>query len=128
MHVTTSLATVTDLSVRGTPRHVRQHFAPISLRKLSIIIPCYNEAPTIAVILDKVTDVILTHNIDKEIIVVNDCSKDDTDLMIQEYISDNPEAPIRYVRHAINKGKGASVNTGLQLATGDYTLIQDADL
>lgn len=114
--------------VRITPRHVRNHPVHISVRKLSIIIPCYNEASTIAVILDKVTDTTLTHDIEKEIIVINDCSKDDTDLMIQEYIQDNPEINIKYIRHAENKGKGAAVHSGLEQATGDYVLIQDADL
>ncbi|GGB23767.1 glycosyl transferase [Puia dinghuensis] len=70
----------------------------------------------------------LTHSIEKEIIVVNDCSKDDTDLMIREYIDDNPNTPIKYFSHPHNQGKGAAIQTGLQAATGDYLIIQDADL
>jgi glycosyltransferase involved in cell wall biosynthesis len=113
---------------RTTPRHVKQSPNQISIRKISVIIPCYNEAPTIAIILDKVIDVELTNAIEKEIIVVNDCSKDDTDLMIKEYIFDNSEAPIRYVIHNKNQGKGTAIQSGLAIATGDYVIIQDADL
>jgi glycosyltransferase involved in cell wall biosynthesis len=113
---------------RKTPRHVRRPEVHQQINKLSVIIPCYNEAATIAVILDKVTDVELLHHIEKEIIVVNDCSKDDTDLMIREYLEDNPQAPIRYILHEVNQGKGAAVHTGMGAATGDYIVIQDADL
>lgn len=117
-----------DLPVRKTPRHVKRPAVNQPIRKLSIIVPCYNEAGTIALILDKVTETILINDIEKEIIVVNDCSKDDTDLIIREYMEDNPEAPIRYFAHNVNQGKGSSVHTGLREATGDYVLIQDADL
>lgn len=113
---------------RHTPRHIRRSSAYQPVKRLSIIVPCYNEASTIAIILDKITDVELPHPIEKEIIVVNDCSKDDTDLMIREYMEDNPDAPIRYTRHETNKGKGAAVHTGIMGATGDYLIIQDADL
>lgn len=127
MPETTQLAS-TSSAMRSTPRHVKRAAAHPNICKLSIIIPCYNEASTIAILLDKVTDVELLHNIEKEIIVINDCSKDDTDLMIREYIVDNPLAPIHYFRHSVNQGKGMAVHTGLQNATGDYVLIQDADL
>jgi len=113
---------------RTTPRHTRQAKVNQYIKKLSIIIPCYNEAATIATILDKISDVELPHNIEKEIIVVNDCSKDDTDLMIREYMEDNPGAPIRYIRQEVNQGKGAAVHVGIANATGDYLIIQDADL
>jgi glycosyltransferase involved in cell wall biosynthesis len=113
---------------RNTPRHVKRPVVNRMIHKLSIIIPCYNEASTIAVILDKVTDTVLQHSIEKEIIVVNDCSQDDTDLMVREYLMDNPSSPIRYIRHLVNKGKGAAIHTGISVATGDYLLIQDADL
>jgi glycosyltransferase involved in cell wall biosynthesis len=116
------------VSARKTPRHVRKPAINHPVKKLSIIIPCYNEAGTIAVILDKVSDVDLIDQIGKEIIVVNDCSRDDTDLMIREYLEDNPGSPIRYICHETNKGKGAAVHTGMQAATGDYVIIQDADL
>jgi glycosyltransferase involved in cell wall biosynthesis len=66
--------------------------------------------------------------IEKDILVINDFSTDDTELMLQEYLEDNPDAPISYFRHSKNKGKGAAVHTGIRNATGDYILIQDADL
>ena len=86
---------------RTTPRHVRKDQRHISIRKLSIIIPCYNEASTIAIILDKVMDVVLSHGIEKEVLLINDCSKDDTGLMISEYLAENPEAPIKYIGRAL---------------------------
>jgi glycosyltransferase involved in cell wall biosynthesis len=113
---------------RTTPRHIRHTNVNQYIKRLSIIIPCYNEAATIAIILDKISDVELPHHIEKEIIVVNDCSKDDTDLMIQEYMEDNPAVPIHYIRQEINRGKGAAVHAGIANATGDYLIIQDADL
>jgi glycosyltransferase involved in cell wall biosynthesis len=114
--------------VRTIPRHVRQRNGNQYIKKLSIIIPCYNEASTIALLLDKVIDVELPVGIEKEIIVINDCSKDDTNLMINEYLEDNPNVPIRYIQHTVNQGKGAAVHTGIATATGDYLIIQDADL
>jgi glycosyltransferase involved in cell wall biosynthesis len=114
--------------MRRTPRHTRKTANEALLRRLSIIIPCYNEAGTIAVLLDKVADAHLPGGIEKEIIVINDYSQDDTELMIQEYVEDNPQVGITYIRHPFNKGKGAAVQSGIQAATGDYLLIQDADL
>lgn len=114
--------------VRTTPRHVKQLKINQYIKKLSIIIPCYNEASTIAIILDKILDVDLPYNIEKEIIVVNDCSKDDTDLMVREYMEDNPSTPIQYIRQDVNRGKGAAVHVGISHAKGDYLIIQDADL
>ncbi len=114
--------------VRRTPRHIKRSAHSIVIQKLSILIPVYNEASTISVLLDKVCDVDLVGSIEKEIIVVNDCSKDDTDLMIREYIEDNPSAPIYYISKTVNQGKGDAVRTALQCATGDYIIIQDADL
>lgn len=113
---------------RTTPRHIKHTTVNQYIKRLSIIIPCYNEAVTIAIILDKISDVELPYNIEKEIIVVNDCSKDDTELMIREYMEDNPGVPIRYFRQEINQGKGAAVHVGIANATGDYLIIQDADL
>ena len=113
---------------RTTPRHIRRPSANHHIKRLTVIIPCFNEASTIALILDKVCDVELPGTMDKEIIVVNDCSTDDTDLMISEYMEDNPAAPIRYIRHEVNSGKGAAVHAGIAATTGDYLIIQDADL
>ena len=95
---------------------------------LSILIPAYNEERTLHLILDKVAAVQLTAGIEKEIILVNDCSTDDTDGAIKKYIKDHPELNISYYAHEVNKGKGAALHTGIQKAKGDYLIIQDADL
>jgi glycosyltransferase involved in cell wall biosynthesis len=97
-------------------------------KKLSIIIPCYNEEKTIHKILDKVNAVTLSGGISKEIILVNDCSKDGTREALENYISKHPEVNYRLLHHEVNKGKGAALHTGIQHATGDYVIIQDADL
>lgn len=98
------------------------------IKKLSIIIPAYNEGSTIHLILDKIREVILVGGTDKEIIIVNDCSTDDTESAILRYMNANPDMDIRYHRHEINMGKGAALHTGISMATGEYTVIQDADL
>ena len=96
--------------------------------KLSIVIPAYNESKTICLILDKVKNVTLLNNIRKEIIIVNDCSTDDTEDCALKYIENNSYLSIKYLEHDINKGKGAAIRTGIQNATGEYLIIQDADL
>lgn len=98
------------------------------ITKLSIIVPAYNEEKTIHLILDKVKDVELINNIKKEIIIVNDCSSDNTEGAINNYISKNPSLGIKYFEHEINKGKGAALHTGISKASGEYLIIQDADL
>lgn len=98
------------------------------LKKLSIIIPAYNEGNTIHLILDKVKEVNLLNDIEKEIIIVNDCSSDHTEEAIQDYIKNNDKLNIQYHKHEFNKGKGAALHTGISKATGEYTIIQDADL
>jgi glycosyltransferase involved in cell wall biosynthesis len=96
--------------------------------KLSIVIPAYNEGPTIHRILNKVKEVNLINNIDKEIIIVNDCSKDNTEESILDYQKSNPTLSISYYKHEVNAGKGAALRTGIQKATGDFIIVQDADL
>jgi glycosyltransferase involved in cell wall biosynthesis len=96
--------------------------------KLSIVIPAYNEGPTIHRILNKIKAVELIEDIEKEVIITNDCSTDDTDASIKRYMEANPELAIKYNRHEVNKGKGAALHTGIRHATGDYIIIQDADL
>lgn len=100
----------------------------MSIEKLSIIIPAYNEGNTIHLILDKIKSVKLIDNIQKELIIVNDYSKDHTEQAIMDYQSANPELNIQYYKHEFNKGKGAALHTGIAKATGDYLIIQDADL
>lgn len=96
--------------------------------KLSIIIPAYNEAPTIHKILDKISSVQLLQQVEKEIIIINDYSTDNTEEAIQQYILQNTQLNIQYKKHEINKGKGAALHTGIKEATGDFIVIQDADL
>ena len=98
------------------------------MKKLSIIIPAYNEGNTIHFILDKVKSVQLIGGLEKEIIIVNDCSKDHTEAAINSYIIQNPDLNIQYYKHEINKGKGAALHTGISKAKGDFLVIQDADL
>ncbi|EAY28816.1 glycosyltransferase [Microscilla marina ATCC 23134] len=103
-------------------------FIQMKINKLSVIIPAYNEEKTIHLILNKVKDVQLLDNIKKEIVIVNDCSKDGTEEAIQKYIEANPELHISYFKHEKNQGKGAALHTGIQKASGEYLIIQDADL
>ncbi len=98
------------------------------IKKLSIVIPAYNEGPTIHHILNRVKVVTLIEGIVKEIIIVNDCSRDNTEEAILKYRDENPDLNIQYFRHEVNQGKGAALHTGISKATGEYLIIQDADL
>ncbi len=100
----------------------------MTFNKLSIVIPAYNEGATIHLILDRVKAVELKNGILKELILVNDCSTDNTEQAILDYQAANPELNIAYYKHEVNKGKGAALHTGISKATGEYTVIQDADL
>ena len=100
----------------------------MKFKKLSIVIPAYNEGNTIHLILDKIKAVELINHLTKEIIIVNYCSTDHTENAIVDYRSNNPDLEIRYYKHEVNKGKGAALHTGIAQATGEYLIIQDADL
>ena len=95
---------------------------------LSVIIPAYNEENTISTILDKIQEVKLINNGRIELIIVNDCSTDNTEQVVRDYMDKHPSVNIQYKSHAVNKGKGAALHTGITSAKGDYLVIQDADL
>lgn len=95
---------------------------------LSIVIPAYNEEKTIHLILEKVRKTVLPAGLKKEIVIVNDCSKDNTKGEIKRYQTTHPTFNVQYFEHEINQGKGAALRTGIAKATGDYLIIQDADL
>jgi glycosyltransferase involved in cell wall biosynthesis len=104
---------------------------PNKIKKLSIIIPAYNEEKTILLILERINAVKLIRNIEKEVIIINDCSTDNTEKIINAYIANIKSVTlnnIKYIRHNVNQGKGAAIHTGIAEATGDYLLVQDADL
>ena len=97
-------------------------------KTLSILIPAYNEGNTIHLILDKIIAVNLPENIDKEIIIVNDCSSDDTKEAIESYFKKSSFINYKLFNQTKNKGKGAAIHKAIELAKGDYIIIQDADL
>jgi glycosyltransferase involved in cell wall biosynthesis len=98
------------------------------IKSLTIVVPAYNEAKTISIILNKLVNLRSIFGVEKEIIVVNDCSKDNTDKAVERFIAKNSGSNIRLISHEVNKGKGAAIRTGIQHATGDCVIIQDADL
>lgn len=101
--------------------------------KLSIVIPVYNEEKTIHLILDKILEVNLINQLEKEIILVNDCSTDGSKEALMRYIDNfnsNPQPGVefKFVEQEVNKGKGAALHRGFDEATGDFIIVQDADL
>ncbi|GAB2946506.1 glycosyltransferase family 2 protein [Hymenobacter coalescens] len=99
-----------------------------SFNTLSIVIPVYNEARTIHEILDRLRELELMGGIRKEIILVDDCSRDGSSEAINSYAARHPDMQLRLLRHEVNQGKGAALHTGIREATGEYVIIQDADL
>lgn len=100
----------------------------MNIRKLSILIPAYNEEATIHEILDRLDEVKLIQNIAKEIVIVNDASRDRTKEVVEAYIAAHPQMDIRLFSQTVNQGKGAAIHRAIQEASGDYLIVQDADL
>jgi glycosyltransferase involved in cell wall biosynthesis len=95
---------------------------------LSVLIPLYNEEEFIHELLTRVISAPLPDGLNRELIVVDDCSTDDSAASAEEFIASHPDVLIRLIRHEKNQGKGAAVRTAIQFATGQYSIIQGADL
>ena len=100
----------------------------MTIRTLSIIMPAFNEEKFVSDVLQKVTSVLLDGQVEKEIVIVNDCSTDRTKLTIEQFILQNPSQKIKLITHEKNQGKGACIRTGLQYTSGEVLIIQDTDL
>lgn len=98
------------------------------MRKLSILVPAYNEEKTVGAVLERLRDVELIGGLRKEVVVVNDCSQDRTEEFVARFAALNPQLELRYLTHSENLGKGAALHTGIAHATGDFIVVQDADL
>ncbi len=95
---------------------------------LSIVIPAFNEADTIHYILTKIKQTQLIGGLGKEILIVDDCSTDQTQQAVAKYHQENSDLTIRYSRNEKNRGKGFSLARGIREALGDFVIVQDADL
>lgn len=98
------------------------------IRKLSILIPAYNEESTIYEVLEKVDQLPLVRGVDKEIVVINDYSSDHTQEQVEQFIVKYPNSPVRLFNQDKNKGKGAAIQLGIKKSEGDFLIPQDADL
>lgn len=97
---------------------------PSKLRKLSVVVPVYNERNTLVEVVRRMRSVELPDGVDREIIVVDDGSTDGT----RDVLRQLGDSTVRVVLHPTNRGKGAALRTGFEHATGEYVLVQDADL
>jgi len=104
------------------------HTQPSPIRTLSVIVPAFNEAATITGIFESILAAPLPEGMERELVVVNDCSTDATDERVRSYIGAHSTAPIQYLVHERNQGKGAAIHTGIRVASGDAIIVQDADL
>jgi len=100
----------------------------MSNKVLSILIPVFNEEFFFIQLINKVLEVELIDNIQKEFIIIDDASNDNTNRIISDFINNHPELNIKFFTHEVNMGKGAAIRTAIDKATGDYIIIQDADL
>ena len=98
------------------------------MKVLSIVIPVYNEEKTILEVLEKLKEIRLIDAIEKEFVIVNDCSTDRSEELILGFKDENQKIQINYLKNEINRGKGYSLNKGFKNATGDFIVVQDADL
>ena len=114
--------------MNDSQKQVLYYIYQMSRPKLSIIVPAYNEASTIEQVLEKVTAVALTGDIQKQLIVIDDGSTDGTSQKIASFKNAHPTIELIYHKHEKNSGKGSCIHTGINLATGDFIIIQDADL
>jgi glycosyltransferase involved in cell wall biosynthesis len=115
----------------GRPSQIfgfRKRMENVIIQKLSILIPAYNEGSTIISVLNKIKEVVLLNNIKTEIIIIDDSSTDNTEQVIKNYTNLYPTQNIYYVKHLVNTGKGGAIKTGIARATGEFLIIQDADL
>lgn len=100
----------------------------MSNRLLSVLVPVFNEERMVKEALNQILEVELIDNTQMEIIVVDDGSSDKTVEKIEELLSEKPDSGIHLVKHGVNQGKGAALHTGIKEATGDYIVVQDADM
>ena len=98
------------------------------IKSLSIIIPVFNESLTIYKLLDTVNNLVIKNDIRKEIIVINDFSKDNSKKEILRFIKEKKSLSITFIENDFNVGKGGSIKEALKIVSGDYCIIQDADL
>jgi glycosyltransferase involved in cell wall biosynthesis len=96
--------------------------------RLSILIPVYNEADTIAAVLRRVVEAGLPAEVERELVVINDGSTDRTDQELRGFRDEHPDMALVYRNEPVNRGKGWCLRRGIALATGDVLVIQDADL
>lgn len=97
-------------------------------RVLSIVVPIFNEEATLGQLLEKVLSVQLVGGLAKQLVLVNDFSSDRSEAIVHDFQEKYPDEDIRYIKHVTNQGKGAALHTGIKEATGDFLIIQDADL
>src|SRR5690348_8819000 len=94
---------------------------------LSILIPLYNEEEFIVELLNRVVAAALPQELDREIIIVDDCSTDDSAMLVEHFIAAHPNQRMTLLRRIPNKGKGAAIREAIAAATGEYAVVQDAD-